>query len=315
MSILVTGGAGFIGHHVVKLLQGSHPVLIIDKFASYGELTYSQKQWLVNNRTHFFDPAVLSIDIATRAVLPAINHLSPEIIIHLASHPRAKTVEANLCDGTSTMMTGLVHCLSAAKTSGTKRFVYVSSSMVYGDFDDGVLESAPCSPKGYYATLKYAGEQLVKDFCTKHNIDYIIVRPSAVYGPGDTLDRVIPTFFQRANQGGELKVCGENEKLDFSYVEDIAYGIVQAALANASANKTYNLTNGNSRTILDAAQQVKKIMGSGNIYIAEKSELHPSRGSLSIANAKKDFNFNPTTSLEEGLERYFYWFRKSIFYK
>jgi len=186
--------------------------------------------------------------------------------------------------------------------------------MVYGDFKDGTDEYAFCKPQGQYAIMKLAGEQLVRDYGHRECFDYTIVRPSAVYGPCDVEDRVVSKFFMTAMRDGILKVNGEHERLDFTYVTDTASGIVGASLSKDTAFRTYNITRGESRTLLEAATLITKIVGKGKIEVTHKSEDYPSRGTLSINAARRDFEFSPTINIEEGFVRYYEYLVNSPFW-
>jgi nucleoside-diphosphate-sugar epimerase len=159
----------------------------------------------------------------------------------------------------------------------------------------------------------------VRDYGHKGKFDYTIVRPSAVYGPRDVEDRVVSKFFMAAMRNDVLKVHGKNEKLDFTYVDDTASGIVQASLNKSSTRQTYNITRGKARTLLEAAELITQIVGAGKIRITHKDEDFPSRATLSIDAAKRDFIFNPTIDIEEGFQRYYeylkdhpFWSKKTI---
>jgi nucleoside-diphosphate-sugar epimerase len=184
--------------------------------------------------------------------------------------------------------------------------------MVYGDFDDGTAECAFCKPQGQYAIMKLAGEQLVRDYGQRGCFDYTIVRPSAVYGPCDAEDRVISKFFMAAIRNEVLTVNGETESLDFTYIDDTVSGIVEASLSSNTAFRTYNITRGKSRTLLEAAELITKIVGKGKIEVTHKSEDYPSRGALSINAAKRDFGFNPAVNIEEGFQAYYEWLSKFV---
>jgi nucleoside-diphosphate-sugar epimerase len=238
----------------------------------------------------------------------------PDQVIHLASFPRQKVVNANPCLGSKTMSEGLLNLLEAAKKHKVSRFFYTSSSMVYGDFEDFVTEDAVCRPQGQYGIMKLAGEWLIKDY-QKHGIDYTIFRPSAVYGPLDVEDRVISKFLLTAMRGGILKVNGIQETLDFTFVDDAADGIVAAALSENTRNKTYNITKSHSKTLLAAAELAVKIAGNGTIEVREKDADFPSRGALDITQARQDFNFDPKVDIEEGFDRYYQWFKNSEYWK
>jgi nucleoside-diphosphate-sugar epimerase len=185
--------------------------------------------------------------------------------------------------------------------------------MVYGDFDSGVKEDAVCNPKGTYAILKYAGEMLVKDFCTANNIEYVIVRPSAVYGPRDVEDRVLSKFLMNALRGDDIVVKGANEVLDFSYVEDVATGIVLTATHENAPGNIFNMTRDVGVSLLDAAKLVVEVTGSkSKIVMTDKDASFPSRGTLSINNASSKLGYTPTLSLNNGLVKYYEWIQSTV---
>ena len=240
---------------------------------------------------------------------------SIDIIVHLASFPRQKVVNANPMLGARTMIEGLLNLLETSCTNNIKKFVYVSSSMVYGDFDDQVTESASCCPIGQYGIMKLAGEHLVKDYSRRGHFDYTIIRPSAVYGPLDVEDRVISKFMLTAMRGGTLNVNGANEKLDFTYSVDAAKGIVAATLANTANNKTYNITKSHSVSLLEAAEKIVSIVGQGKIEVRGKNAEFPSRGALNIDEARRDFGFDPQVSIEEGFHKQYEWIKNSEYWQ
>jgi nucleoside-diphosphate-sugar epimerase len=306
MRILVTGGIGFIGHNVVAQLEDlEHDVLIIDNMTDYGVIPHEELHQLIEERTSRISSVCHPYNITDGKRLENVfRTFEPELVIHLASFPRQKVVNANPTVGAQSMTEGLLNLCELSSNHAVKRFVYVSSSMVYGDYQDGINEYAFCKPQGQYAIMKYAGELLVRDYGHRGLFDYTIVRPSAVYGPHDVEDRVISKFFMAAMRDEVLKVNGATEKLDFTYVEDTAAGIVGASLSKQAAFRTYNITRGESRTLLEAAELITKIVGKGKIEVTHKSEDYPSRGTLSIASAKNDFGYNPTINIEEGFVKY-----------
>ena len=314
MNILVTGGVGFIGHNVVSRLEDlGHDVLIIDNMTNYGVISNTVLHRLIEERTSCISSVCHPYNITDGERLEnAFRTFNPEIVIHLASFPRQKVVNANPTLGAKTMIEGLLNLCELSSKHEVKRFVYVSSSMVYGDFKDGADEYAFCKPQGQYAIMKHTGEQLVRDYGHKGCFDYTIVRPSAVYGPRDVEDRVISKFFMAAMRNEVLTVNGETESLDFTYVDDTVSGIVGASLSSNTVFRTYNITRGESRTLLEAAELITKIVGKGKIEVTHKSEDYPSRGALSINAAKRDFGFNPAVNIEEGFQAYYEWLSKFV---
>ena len=316
MKILVTGGAGLIGHNVVaKLEKQNHQVVVVDTLTNYGIIPQDEMNYLTNERRKKFTSRIHRIDIADPVGIDWIfSQHNFDTVIHLASFPRQKVVNANPCLGSRAMSEGLLNLLEHSVKYGVQRFVYTSSSMVCGDFEDYVTEAAECKPQGQYGIMKLAGEWLIKDYQRK-GLNYTIFRPSAVYGPLDVEDRVISKFLLTAMRGGTLKVNGVNETLDFTYVDDAADGIVHSLSTDTTLNKTYNITKSHSKTLLAAAELAVKLAGQGEIEVREKDQDFPSRGALDITAARADFGFDPKVDIEEGFEIYYDWLSKSDFWQ
>ena len=315
--ILVTGGLGLIGHNVVqRLMAQGHEVSVTDIKTNYGLVPQDELDYLMGERRKKIPNArVHGVDIADQDGIDwMMQHYQPDTVIHLASFPRQKVVNVNPMMGSRAMSEGLLNLLEASKRHGVNKFVYASSSMVYGDFTDDVTEDAVCRPQGQYGIMKLAGEWLVRDYSRRGLFDHVIIRPSAVYGEYDVEDRVVSKFLLTAMRNGAIKVNGAGETLDFTYVEDAADGIVAAALSANTANKTYNITKSHSRTLLDAAKLAVKIVGRGTIEVRDRDQDFPSRGALNIDAARRDFGFNPQVDVEEGFQRYYEWFDNSLYW-
>ena len=316
MNILVTGGLGLIGHNVVRQLEqlGHNPV-IADTKTSYGIVPQDELDYLMSERRKKLNSLLYQADIISDTMGYLCNKHSIETIVHLASFPRQKVVNADPKLGARTMMEGLLNLLETAKAHNVKKFVYISSSMVYGDFEDQVTEQASCNPQGQYGIMKLAGEHLVKDYSRRGYFNHTIIRPSAVYGPLDVEDRVVAKFMLTALRGGTLNVNGAGETLDFTYSEDAAQGIVSATLSEQANNKTYNITKSHSVSLLEAAEKIVAIVGKGKIHVRDKDADFPSRGALNIDAARRDFGFDPQVDVEEGFHRYHEWIRTSKFWQ
>jgi len=319
MNILVTGGLGLIGHNVVKRLQDmGHLVSIMDTKTNYGIIPQDEIDYLMAERRKKIavDSYIYDKDISdAKSVDHIFNVEQPEIVIHMASFPRQKVVNANPAWGSRVMSEGLLNLLEASNKYDVRKFIYISSSMVYGDFTDDVTEDYDCKPQGQYGILKLAGEDLVKDYTRRTNLVHTIIRPSAVYGELDVEDRVIAKFMLTAMRGGTLNVNGANETLDFTYVEDAADGIVAAALSENTENKTYNITKSHSRTLLEAAQLALKLAGGGILLVRDKDKDFPSRGALNIDAARRDFGYDPKVDVEEGFQKYYDWLSTSSYWQ
>jgi len=319
LKFLVTGGAGFVGHNVVRQLEAQgHECFVLDNVTDYGFVNKEELEYLYSERTNRIRAVVHHIDLRDHTDVTNffLNFsFGADAVIHLASFPRQKVVGANPVWGSEVMSTGLVNLLELTKQYKIPKFVYISSSMVYGDFDEQVREDAVCAPQGQYGIMKLMGEHLVKDYTRRGCFDHVIIRPSAVYGEYDVEDRVVSKFMLDAMRDKMLKVNGASETLDFTYVEDVAAGIVGATLSKNAVNNTYNITKSHSWSLLDAANLAVSIAGSGSVQVCDKDADFPSRGALNIDAARRDFGYNPQVDVDEGFNRYHDWFITSPYWK
>ena len=314
MKYLVTGGAGFIGHNVVRFLEDmGHECVVVDTFTNYGFVPQSEMAYLSQARQRRIKSEIYKVDIRNQALINGlVVNNDIDCIIHLASYPRQKVVEQNPILAADVMSVGLINLLEVARLH-CKKFVYISSSMVYGDFEADVAEDASCNPIGQYGIMKYMGEKLVEDYSRRGCFAHAIIRPSAVYGEWDVEDRVVSKFMTKAMRGETLKVNGPDEVLDFTYVEDTAMGIVLAATKDQGNGNVYNITRSEERqwTLKDAAELAVKIAGKGTLEIAPRDLSFPKRGRLDISRAQKDLGYVPTVNVEEGFQRYYNWYEQN----
>ena len=321
MKILVTGGLGFIGHNVVAELEhAGHQVVVTDTQTTYGIVPVDELQYLVQERRKkIITDRVYGIDIADREGMDwLMRHHAPATVIHLASFPRQKVVNSNPQQGSRSMSEGLLNLLEVSSNNQVQKFVYVSSSMVYGDFlnndPGGINESHPTNPIGAYGIMKLAGEWLTRDYTRKTGMGHVIIRPSAVYGPLDVEDRVVSKFLIRAMNREVIQVNGAEESLDFTYVGDVACGIAQASTSENAWNTTYNITRGQARTLKEAAELAICIAHGGSMHMNEPDNNFPSRGALNTTRAQLDFDYRAETDIEQGFKSYYDWLANSIYW-
>jgi len=309
-NVFLTGGAGFVGANVCKqLLAAGHTVAIFDQFVNY---VYPLDQVHVDNLTQRMASIKDQVTIyrgSTRDqdnLRRALQTFKPNYIVHLAAMPLANLAVDHPEEAVDAILSGTINVLHQSRDlPQLKRLVYVSSSMVYGDFARvPAHEDDPKDPKEVYGSLKLSGELLVRSFGRLYEIDHVIVRPSAVYGPTDNNRRVLGIFLERALKGQPLVVKGVNQALDFTFVEDTAQGIVCAAMHERASGGTFNITRGEGRTIREAAEIVAQLIPGTEIQIEQADSRMPSRGELDISRARSEIGFEPKVSLEEGLGIY-----------
>ena len=189
MKYLITGGLGFIGSKIIeKLSNDGHQVICVDNEDTYDILKKEELERLISWRTRNWlrkNVHEINGDILDRMVCFKAFSLKPDTVIHLATYPRAKIVDQDPINGIPKVIGTTTNLLWHASKFQTKKFVYISSSMVYGDFVDGTKEESNTKPQNIYGEAKLTGERLTKLFAKRDGLNYVIVRPSGVFGPGE----------------------------------------------------------------------------------------------------------------------------------
>ena len=311
--ILVTGGKGFIGSKIVEQLSPDNKIIVVDNRDTYGLMKPEElKQlmdWRMRNWNHK-NVTMIHGDVLDRLVcLKAFSH-NPDAVIHLATYPRAKIVDQDPINGIPKVINTTTNLLWHSSKFGVSKFVYISSSMVYGDFKDGTREDAKTKPMNIYGEAKLAGERLVKLFAKRDNLNYAIIRPSGVYGPGDLPDRVVSKFFAKAMNNETITLHNGANKVDFTYRKDAAQGIIKATMKSV-ANISFNITTGNATSLRDLAEMIVDITGSkSDIEDIGSHSLYPARGTLDINRARDLLEYAPEYTLRQGLEKYYEWLQQ-----
>jgi UDP-glucose 4-epimerase len=295
MKVLVTGGAGFIGSHVVDaLIDAGHEPRIFDVIAS---------PW--------HDQADVDTFIGDLTDAGAVRHAARgcDAIAHLGAIADVNHVAADPHYAERVNCGGTANVLEAARAEEVGRVVYASTIWVYDNVDaETVDEDTPLGlPRHPYTAHKIASEM----YCTSHaelyGVDYTILRFGIPYGPRARPAAVIPQFFKNALAGRPLTIAGGGKQSRrFTYVGDIARGVA-AALAPEARNRVYNLSSDETVTILQLATAVSEIVGDTDILHTE-GRAGDFRG-VEISNARiaRELGWRASTTLEEGLSLYYGW--------
>ena len=313
---LVTGGLGFIGSNLVKILLKRKIVsrcIILDSFAGF--INPLKENFLDLRKYRFKEKKNIIIERGDakdfRLIYKILNLYKPKLVFHTAAIPLSKIENLNAYEskmGSVDTTTNILECINFfqnKKKYKINRFVYISSSMVYGDFKKNkVSEIDKLSPKEIYGTMKLGGEIVTKGLCKFYNIPFTIIRPSAVYGPTDMNNRVSQIFIEKAQKGQTIKIQGKDEKLDFTFVEDLANGCILAATKKNGVNETFNITYGKAETLYKFVMVLSKHFKKLKYKIEKRDSFRPKRGTLSINKAKRLLNYKPIYNLEKGIKKY-----------
>lgn len=326
--VALVGGAGFIGHRLaLRLVELGAFVESVDSLQVNNLLHYiSQPQLenrdlylrILNTRLEVLEEAGVRVDVQDArdydALSRTLDRLRPDVVVQLAAVAHANRSNKDPYSTFDHSLRTLENALDVSRSIGVERFVYLSSSMVYGNFHTPtVVEDHPLDPIGIYGALKLGGERIVIAYKQVFDQDYTIIRPSALYGPGCVSKRVVQLFIEHALAGVPLRIDGDGEeRLDFSYVDDVVEGICQAIASPRGANETFNVTAGNARSINDLVAAVREHFPTVEVEYVERDALRPHRGTLSIDKARDRIGYEPAVSLEEGVARYVEWYRDLV---
>jgi UDP-glucose 4-epimerase len=308
--VLVTGGAGFIGSHLTDaLLAEGFEVTVLDNFATGRRENLAEAGQ--SGRLRVVEGSILdaaALDDAMQGC-ERVYHMAVECVRRSLGKP----ISNHEVNATGTLMT-----LEAARKAAVRRFVYCSSSEVYGNSGDAILleDETQCAPVTVYGAAKLAGELYAKAYHQTYGLETVVVRPFNAYGPreheqGD-LAEVIPRFIIRMLNGKPPVIFGDGRQgRDFTYVTEVARGLALAGACDALVGRTVNVAYGRMITIREVADTLAQLMQRpdlGPVHIEERPgdviALHAdTRRAAELLGFKAEIDF------PSGLDRYLTWFR------
>ena len=306
MRILVTGGAGFIGSHLVeKLLVAGHEVVIVDDFNDF----YDPRIKWANIAGFAKDLTVCHVDIRDGAAVRSLFHREKvDAIAHLAARAGVRPSIQLPQLYYDTNVSGTLHLLEAARVIGVERFIFASSSSVYGasktvPFSEDQHLTQTLSP---YAATKVAGEFLCSSYSHLYQMRVVALRYFTVYGPRQRPDLAIHQFTRRIYAGQAIDQFGDGStRRDYTYIDDVIQGTMAALKYEGPRYDIFNL--GESETI-----QLKELISALENALGKKAKINrlpeqPGDMPLTcadISKARKLLGYNPTMKFSEGLPRF-----------
>jgi UDP-glucuronate 4-epimerase len=313
MRILVTGGAGFIGSHLVeRLLSLGHELAILDDFDDFYDPEIKRK----NIDSVANEIQIHRIDLRDSAAVRSLfHHQKFNVIAHLAARAGVRPSIQNPQLYYDTNIAGTLHLLDAARTTGVERFIFASSSSVYGaskqvPFSEEQSLRQTFSP---YAASKIAGEFLCSTFSHLYQMRVTVLRYFTAYGPRQRPDLAIHQFTRKIHGGEPINQFGDGStRRDYTYIDDIIQGTAAALDYNGPLFDVFNLGESETVSLRHLISAIEKALGKKAII----NQLSEQPGDMpltcaDISKARKLLGYNPTTKFEEGLPRFVDWFLRS----
>lgn len=313
MKILVTGGAGFIGSHLVERLQATHKVVVFDDFNDFYHREIKERNMAG------FDRGVRVVEgsITDRdAVERLFREAGPfDLIAHLAARAGVRpSIQAPQLY-VETNVTGTLHLLEAARQHGTGRMIFASSSSVYGlaelPFTESMALTQTISP---YAATKLASEQLCATYAHLYAMRIVALRFFTVYGPRQRPDLAIHKFANRMLAGQSIPIFGDGTtRRDYTYVRDIIDGIEAAMGYEGAPFEIFNLGESQTITLNELIATLEKVLGCRAILDRQPEQPGDVPATWAdIGKARRLLGYHPQTTLENGLKAFADWLKDSV---
>ena len=315
MKIIVTGGVGFIGSHVVQaLLMAGHEVTVIDDFNDFYDPSIKRA-----NAAAFSSPVECAeIDLREwEPVCELFNRIKPDSVIHLAARAgvRPSILDPKLYIDTN--ITGTFHVLEAARLSGCHKILFASSSSVYGlsktvPFREDLPLLQTLSP---YAATKLAGEQLCGNFVNLYGFRVVALRFFTVYGPGQRPDLAIHSFTDAIENGRSIRQFGDGTtRRDYTYIDDIVQGVVGSlsyVQGEGPLFEIFNLGENETTTLSALIAAIEQALGKKAVI----ERLPEQKGDMpltaaDITKARTLLGYAPHTPIREGIPKFVAWYRE-----
>ncbi len=313
MNILVTGGAGFIGSHIIgRLIDLGHFIVCLDNFDPYYDINLKRKNinpYMDNNNFEFVEDDILDLELLKKIIkdnnIELIYHEAAQAGVRISVDNPLKTHEINT--------TGTLNVLEASRMEGVKKVIFGSSSSVYGKvkylpFD----EKHPNVPISPYGVSKLMAENYLRVYSEIHGLKTTSLRYFTVYGPRMRPDLAISIFTRKALNNEEIEIFGDGEKTrDFTYITDIVDANFEAI--KKGDGEIYNIGSGNNISVNELAQKIIDMTSSKSkiIHIA-KQKGDVDHTWANVDKARNELGWEPHITIDKGIKMFVKWMESQI---
>ena len=311
--VLVTGGAGFIGSHLVeRLVEKGHQVVCLENFDPYypAEMKRRNLQGALSSER----VRLVEADVRDREGLRSIlASQRVRAIVHLAARPGVRPSLQDPELYLDVNVRGTLNVLAMAREFGVPCVVFASSSSVYGSIEGMAREDdTPCHPLSPYGASKVAAEALCSAYAHTGGPSVVALRFFTVYGPRQRPDMAINRFTRLIASGQEVGVHGDGHSLrDYTFISDIVNGIEAALEASLAGYHVFNLGRGQPAVLLDVIKLIEKgLKTEAKLRFVPEPPGEPPLTHADIGKAGAVLNYRPSVSIEEGVARYVRWFQE-----
>ena len=311
-SILITGGAGFIGSHAAALfLREGWKVGILDDFNDFYDPAIKRRNVAgLPGGAEVFEGDLCDTEVVTRAFAPGWD-----VVLHLAARAGVRPSIEQPALYARTNVLGTVNVLDAAVRGGTKKFLFASSSSVYGATEEVPFRETAALRRTYspYAATKVAGEQLCSTYAHLHGLPVVALRFFTVYGPGQRPDLAIHKFTRAIAEGRPIAQYGDGtSRRDYTYVDDIVQGIRGAVDYTRESYDVFNLGESETTSLVELIGAIEQAVGKKAVI----ERLPDQPGDMpatwaDISKARLLLGYQPRTKIAEGIPKFVEWFRSA----
>jgi UDP-glucose 4-epimerase len=307
--VLVTGATGFIGSHLSRrLVNGGAQVHALTSTVSS---VYPVRLVDIRDRIRLHGGNLNDFG----AMASVVEQVDPQIVFHLGAYTHVGKSWERVDECIQTNIHGTVNLLQALARTEYDRFIYTSTSEVYGDIEVPFSEDASVRPLSPYSVSKYAGERFCRMLERGRSWPIVVVRPFNAYGPAQSPDRIIPEIIVKGLRGERLAMTDGLQTREFNYVEDLVDGFLLAATVEGVEGEVFNIGGGEEVSMRRIAETVLGLMG--NPIIPEFGAL-PDRPTeiwsmrSDVSKARSRLGLGPARSLKDGLEETIAWYTREL---